>query len=69
MLELNLGDIVLLKKKHPCGGDRWEIVRLGSDVGLVCQTCHRRMMLERLVLERRIYEIKPSQSHDADSVS
>ncbi|MCL0043388.1 DUF951 domain-containing protein [Dehalococcoidia bacterium] len=69
MLELNLGDIVLLRKKHPCGGDSWEVVRLGSDVGMVCQTCHHRTMLDRLVLERRIYKIIPSQSDGVDSVS
>ena len=52
--ELRLGDIVRLKKSHPCGGYEWEVVRLGADVGLVCKTCNRRVMLTRSELERRL---------------
>ncbi len=54
VLELRLGDVVQLRKQHPCGGDTWEIVRLGADIGIVCQTCRRRVLLERPILERRI---------------
>ena len=34
-VELHLGDVVRLRKKHPCGSDEWEVVRLGADIGLV----------------------------------
>lgn len=54
VLEINLGDIVKLKKKHPCGGYEWQVMRLGADIGLKCTTCERRIMLPRSVLERRI---------------
>ena len=42
ILDLHLGDLLTLKKKHPCGGYKWEVVRVGMDIGIVCQTCNRR---------------------------
>jgi hypothetical protein len=47
---------VRLRKKHPCGGFDWRVVRLGADIGLVCATCGRRVLLERPVLQRRLKE-------------
>jgi hypothetical protein len=49
-----MGDVVQLRKQHPCGGSDWEVVRLGADIGLRCHTCQRRVLLERRVLERRM---------------
>lgn len=54
VLEINLGDIVTLKKRHPCGGYDWQVVRLGADIGIKCIKCERRVLLPRSVLERRI---------------
>ena len=54
VLEINIGDIVTLKKKHPCGGYDWRVVRLGADIGIKCTTCERRVLLPRSVFERRI---------------
>ncbi len=48
------GDLVRLKKAHPCGGSDWEVVRLGADIGLKCQRCGRRVLLPRRELERRL---------------
>lgn len=53
-MELKLGDVVRLKKKHPCGGDEWQVVRLGADIGIKCLKCQRRVLLERSTFERRI---------------
>jgi len=53
-MDLRMGDVVRLRKKHPCGGFDWEIVRLGGDIGLRCLLCQRRIILERPVLRRRI---------------
>lgn len=53
-MDLRMGDVVRLRKKHPCGGTDWEIVRLGGDVGLRCLGCDRRVILERPVLRRRM---------------
>jgi hypothetical protein len=56
VLELLLGDVVRLRRRHPCGGDTWLIDRLGADIGLRCVTCNRHVLLERAALERRIVE-------------
>jgi hypothetical protein len=55
--EINLDDVVRLKKVHPCGGYEWRVVRLGADIGIKCITCGRRVLLERSVFERRVKEL------------
>jgi hypothetical protein len=54
VLELLLGDVVRLGRRHPCGGDTWLVDRLGADIGLRCETCGRHVLLERRLLERRL---------------
>ena len=54
VLTLLLGDVVRLRKPHPCGGARWRIDRLGADIGLRCLTCERHVLVDRVALERRI---------------
>jgi len=51
---LLLGDVVRLRRRHPCGGDTWLVDRLGADIGLRCQTCGRHILLARASLERRL---------------
>ncbi len=53
-MELYLGDLIRLRRRHPCGGDTWLVDRLGADIGLRCETCGRHVLLDRPVLERRI---------------
>ena len=53
-LELLLGDVVRLRRAHPCGGTEWLVDRLGADIGLRCQGCGRHVLIERPVLERRL---------------
>ena len=53
-MEIELGDIVRLRKKHPCGGDEWEVVRLGADIRIKCLKCQRQVLLERHTFERRV---------------
>ncbi|MBI5035067.1 MAG: DUF951 domain-containing protein [Chloroflexi bacterium] len=53
-LEIYLGDVVRLRKAHPCGGYEWQVVRLGADIGIVCQTCQRRVLLPRREFEKRV---------------
>jgi hypothetical protein len=54
VMEVRLGDVVCLRKVHPCGGYEWEVVRLGADIGIRCRTCGRRVLLERRVFEKRV---------------
>ncbi len=51
--ELRTGDVLRLKKAHPCGGNDWEVVRLGADIGLRCTSCERRIMMPRSAVEKR----------------
>ena len=55
-LEIYLGDVVRLKKQHPCGGYEWQVVRIGADIGIVCLQCQRRVLLARSLFERRVKE-------------
>jgi hypothetical protein len=54
VLTLLLGDVVRLRRAHPCGDDTWLVDRLGADIGLRCRTCGRHVVLERRTLERRL---------------
>ena len=54
VMEIRLGDVVRLQKKHPCGSDEWQVVRLGADIGIKCLKCQRRVLFERSVFERRV---------------
>ena len=45
--DVRLGDIVRLKKAHPCGGTDWRVVRLGADIGIVCLTCEHKVLIPR----------------------
>jgi hypothetical protein len=53
VMDLSLGDVVRLRKPHPCGGLEWEVVRLGADIRIRCRTCDRPVMLARSELKRR----------------
>ena len=53
-MEFRLGQVLTLKKPHPCGSSQWEVVRVGMDIGIRCQGCNRRILLPRSQLERRV---------------
>ncbi len=57
--EIQMEDIVTLRKPHPCGGYDWKIVRLGADIGLECLKCKRVVLLPRRELARRMKRIQP----------
>jgi hypothetical protein len=56
VLQLYLGDVVRLRKQHPCGGHDWLVDRLGADIGLRCQGCNRHVLLPRRTVEARLVE-------------
>jgi len=56
-MDLEVGDIVKLKKKHPCGSYDWKILRVGADFRLKCTGCERQVWLTRRDLEKRIKKI------------
>ncbi len=68
-LDIRLGDIVRLRKQHPCGGYEWQVVRLGADIGIVCQTCQRRVLLPRREFEKRVKTFVRRGENSTDSLS
>jgi hypothetical protein len=53
IVPVHLGDVVKLKKTHPCGSNAWEVYRLGMDIGLKCGGCGRAVLLPRAEFDRR----------------
>ncbi len=56
--DLQLEDIVRLRKPHPCGSYEWRVIRLGADIRLECLGCGRLVMLPRRQLARRVKSIQ-----------
>mgnify|MGYP001211626756 FL=1 len=52
-----LGNIVRMKKKHPCGSFNWEVTRMGADIKIRCQGCGRLVMMPRSEFERRMIKV------------
>lgn len=67
VLEIRLGDVVRLRKVHPCGGYEWQVVRLGADIGMVCSTCGRRVLLPRRDFEKRVKTFISRGAESTDS--
>jgi len=56
-MEINVGNVVKLKKQHPCGSKDWEVLRVGADFRLKCSGCGHQIMIARRLLEKNIREI------------
>jgi hypothetical protein len=61
IISFHAGDRLLLKKPHPCGGNSFRVVRVGSQVRVVCLTCDRDMTLDRIKLEKAIRQVLPCE--------
>lgn len=59
----NLGDIIMMKKQHACGLNRWEVTRLGADIKLHCLGCGHDVMLKRAYFNKRLKKII-TQAHE-----
>ncbi len=57
-MQFETGDIIRLKKKHPCGSFEWEILRVGADFRLKCVGCGHQIMLSRQTVEKKVKEIR-----------
>lgn len=54
---IQLGDIVQMRKTHPCGSDKWMIIRVGADIKIRCQGCSRIVMMDRADFMKRMRKI------------
>lgn len=53
----NVGDRIVLRKKHPCGSFEWEIIKLGADIKIKCTTCGRTIFVPRVELNKKIKKV------------
>lgn len=56
-MQFEIGDIVKLKKKHPCGSFEWEVLRVGADFRLKCLGCGHQIMIARKLVEKNVKQI------------
>ena len=57
ILKIRIGDVLELKKPHPCGEKCFTVLRIGSDIRIVCKGCGRDMTLPRIKLEKAVKKI------------
>ncbi|MDP3386367.1 MAG: DUF951 domain-containing protein [Eubacteriales bacterium] len=64
--KIDIGDIIKLKKQHPCGGYDWEVLRVGTDFRIKCTTCDRQVWLPRREVLRRMKKIVSRKEEQGD---
>ena len=57
MKEYKLNSIVMMKKQHPCGTNKWEITRIGTDIKIKCLECGRTIMLPRIEFNKKLKKV------------
>ena len=57
-MDIQVGNIIKLKKQHPCGSFEWEVLRVGADFRIKCLGCGHQVMISRKTLEKSIKEIR-----------
>ena len=57
-MNFDIGDVVIMKKGHPCGGNEWEVMRVGADFRIKCLTCGHILMLPRVKFEKAFKKFK-----------
>lgn len=56
-LKLEVGDVIMTKKSHPCGSNKFQITRVGMDFRIKCEKCEKEIWIPRVKLEKRIKEV------------
>ncbi|MBR5124611.1 MAG: DUF951 domain-containing protein [Clostridia bacterium] len=67
IIRMRVGDTLELKKPHPCGDKRFRVMRVGSEVRILCLGCGRDMVLDRVKLERAIRKLFPAEDTETPS--
>lgn len=60
-MNIAVGDILVMKKAHPCGEKRWQVLRTGADFRLKCLGCGHEVMVSRIKAEKNIRQIEPGR--------
>ncbi len=61
-----VGDIIKMKKKHPCGSFEWEVLRVGADFRLKCIGCGHQIMISRKLVEKNTKELKKKEQGEVN---
>ena len=64
IIKFNVGDVLELKKPHPCGNKLFRVLRVGSEMRIVCLSCSRVMNIDRLKLEKATKKIVNGESNE-----
>lgn len=62
--KLELGDIITMKKSHACGEYKWEVIRLGVDIGLKCTKCGHSIIMDRIELYKKMKKKESGTSNE-----
>ncbi|MCI6813056.1 MAG: DUF951 domain-containing protein [Lachnospiraceae bacterium] len=57
-MDIQIGDIITMKKQHPCGSREWQVLRIGADFRLKCQGCGHQIMIARPKAEKNIRKVQ-----------
>lgn len=63
-IDYKLNDIVIMKKQHPCGTNKWQIIRIGADIKIKCLYCNRTIMLPRVEFNKKIKKVVKDENKD-----
>lgn len=63
-MDIQVGDILKLKKQHPCGSHEWEVLRIGADFRLKCKGCSHQIMIARRDVEKNVKNIQRPDNKD-----
>ena len=61
IIRMNVGDVLELKKPHPCGEKRFRVARIGSEIRIICLGCGRDLLLDRVKLEKSVRKLIPAE--------
>lgn len=64
-MDIKVGDVLRLKKEHPCGSREWQVLRTGADFRLKCMGCGHQIMIPRRQAEKNVREILPGRENES----
>ena len=64
LYKYQVGDVVVMRKKHPCGSNRWEVTRIGAECRLKCSGCGHELNMTRAVLEKSTVDVERTAAAD-----
>jgi hypothetical protein len=65
--DIKVDDLVRLRKPHPCGSYEWRVVRIGADIGIKCQVCGKRVLMDRRTFRKRVKKVIRRSAEEAET--